>query len=389
MPENQTFQSEPSLKVRVELASLFSAGIQSVTGEKCIAEFIEKSNLPKPNRIIALGKAAYSMVFGLPLDWQANVKSLIVTKEGHAGKSLGPQMTLIEAGHPIPNLNSLRAGKQALYDIQQCTADDHILVLVSGGASALVEDLKHGLTLEDLSAMTKKLISEGLSIDAINAERIKGSNVKGGALLSAFQGRQITVLAISDVRGDNIDIIGSGIGGRGQTKADYDCHIVASNAIARDAITQAAMRLGHKVHFSEETLYTDIHEAAAHIETVIEAGDPGIYIFGGEPTVLLPENPGEGGRNQALALLIAQRIEGRRDIQMLVAGTDGTDGTSIAAGAFVDGRSFRHDLGALIAIETASSSSYFAKSGDQFITGPTGTNVMDVVIAVKMAKLLC
>ena len=122
--------------------------------------------------------------------------------------------------------------------------------------------------------------------------------------------------------------------------------------------------------------------AAACANTVLQ-GAPGVYVFGGEPTIVLPDNPGEGGRNQALALAMAKGITGAEGIAVLVAGTDGSDGPTGSAGGFVTGDSWEATSGGGAAFASANAGSWLRRSGGLFVTGPTGTNVMDVMVVLK------
>jgi hydroxypyruvate reductase len=244
------------------------------------------------------------------------------------------------------------------------------------------------MSLESLMERTKIALSNGNTIGQINAERIAHSRIKGGKLLAAFGGRRADVFAISDVQGDGINVIGSGIGAYSEGTLRYSFHIIGSNAVARDATAARAIASGMKVHHNAETLYGDINEVAGDILATVDGAKcpEGIYIFGGEPTVQLPDNPGEGGRNQGLALELARRISGRSDLSILVAGTDGSDGVSAGAGAIVDGQSFSAADGAEDAISLANSGAFFRVTGDQLVTGPTGTNVMDLVIVYRRTR---
>ena len=372
-----------SSNTRDVLRRLFEAGVDAVKGEPAVARAFAQRFTQAPDRILAVGKAAYAMYMGLPENVRAATPALIITKDGHAdGAPDLPHVEIREASHPMPCARSIAAGKAALAFVQDCAPDSRLLMLVSGGASALVEALPNGMSLESLMERTKIALSNGSTIGQINAERIAHSRIKGGKLLAAFAGRRADVLAISDVQGDGIDVIGSGIGAYGGGTLRYSSHIVGSNAVARDAAAAQATILGMHVHHNAETLYGDINDVAGDILATVDGGvtTEGIYIFGGEPTVQLPDNPGEGGRNQGLALELARRISGRSDLSILVAGTDGSDGVSAGAGAIVDGHSFGAADGADEAIRLANSGAFFRTTGDQLVTGPTGTNVMDLVI---------
>ena len=330
-----------------------------------------------PDAVLAVGKAAGAMARAA-LDAFGPLPCLVVTKDGH-GAGLPDHVRLIEAAHPVPDVRSLQGGRALREAVDGMAPGSHLLLLVSGGASALVEDLVPGETLESLAALNRRLLAAGLDIGAMNAERRRISRVKGGGLLSGFRGARVTVLAISDVPRDDIAVIGSGIG---SAPADpgfsYDCRIVASNAIARAA---AATALDVALQGNEETLYDDVTALAPVIGARLRAMPPGALILGGEPTVVLPDNPGSGGRNQALALALSREIAGIGGVSIVVGGTDGSDGPTEAAGGIVDGTTW--GPGAAEALARADSGTWLATRDALLVTGPTGTNVMDLLVAVK------
>jgi hydroxypyruvate reductase len=252
-------------------------------------------------------------------------------------------------------------------------------MLISGGASSLVEHLKPGVRFEDLEPLTSAALAEGVAIGELNRRRKAISSIKGGGLLTSFRGTRIDVVAISDVAGDIIDIIGSGIGVPPEGVGfSYACSIVASNAVARAVVERSAESIGINTISNKENMYADVPEIAARIANEILQGPPGLYVYGGEPTVVLPDNPGQGGRNQALALEIARHICNQGGITGLVAGTDVSDGPTDAAGAFLDGQTFLKQPGAEEARKRADWGAYLARTGNLLLTGPTGTNVMDM-----------
>lgn len=355
------------------------AGTEAVKGERAVAAAAQDSGIQGPLRVVAVGKAAPSMLLGL---LQAGVdvsEAIVVTKEGHSDERLAAlkYVTQIEAPHPVPDQRSLDAGVALQQFVDTSGTEDHLLLLVSGGASALAELLIEGETLESLQQKTQALLAAGADIGQINEQRRSLSRIKGGGLCAQCSA-QVTSWMLSDVEGDEPNVIGSGIG----VLADSSCQrIVASNAIARAAVLDKLRAEGAQVVCNEESLYGDVHAVADHVVAQISAGPPGIYIFGGEPTVVLPEHPGEGGRNQALALSLGLRL-GDTGVVGLVAGTDGTDGPTLAAGGWF-GRVTPEAQAAQQALEAADSGRYLRETGQVFVTGPTGTNVMDLLVAVK------
>ena len=369
------------------LERLFNAGVQDVLGARAVAKVFEPGAQPRPDAILAIGKAAYSMYEGLPEAIRAQVPALIVTKHGHTPPTHQPSdhVQVLESSHPTPSEASLVAGRLALEFVERCAPESRLLVLVSGGASSLAEVLQDGYTFDDLAALTRDSLSDGSDIGEINRRRAAISRIKAGGLLTHFHGASAQVLAISDVEGDDIGVIGSGIGAYRSGAFDYALQIIASNALARQAVADAAVQEGLTVVANEENLYDDIEAIAPKIYDICKDGAPGVYIFGGEPTVILPDNPGKGGRNQSLGLLLARYLQGRGDLTCLVAGTDGTDGVTDAAGAVVDGGSFTRRPGADEALVAANAGAYLSDCGDQLVTGPTGTNVMDLLLVLKRA----
>lgn len=358
--------------------ALWRAGVAAVDGYAATTAALQDT--ARPDRILAVGKAAGAMARAA-LERFPGVPALVVTKDGH-GDGLPQGVEVIEAAHPVPDARSLRGGAALRAAVEAMAPGSELLLLVSGGASSLAEDLVAGKTLEDLAALNRRLLAQGLDITAMNAERRKLSRIKGGGLLSHFRGARVRVLAISDVPGDDIAVIGSGIGAAPATRGfTYDVGIVASNAHARTAAEKAARARGIEVLDQDEALHDDLNALARHWGPRIRAMERGAIILGGEPTVVLPETPGRGGRNQALALALAREIAGTEGIAIVVGGTDGTDGPTEAAGGIVDGTTW--GPGAQEALDRADSGSYLAARDALLVTGPTGTNVMDLLVALR------
>ncbi|NVO54457.1 DUF4147 domain-containing protein [Rhodobacteraceae bacterium B1Z28] len=356
----------------------WQAGVAAVDGYAATKTALP--DISTPDRILAVGKPAAAMARAA-LDHFEPVPTLVVTKDDH-GRDLPEAVEVIEASHPVPNNRSLAGGRALRQAVEAMQPGSHLLLLVSGGASSLAEDLLPGKTLEDLEALNRQLLSEGLDITAMNAERRKLSRIKGGGLLSHFAGAQVTVLAISDVPGDDLNVIGSGIGAVPETcEFTATTQIIASNAHARAAVVEAAQAAGLTVWADEETLHDDYLSVAAHLGPRLREMNTGVMVFGGEPTVVLPPAPGRGGRNQALALALAREISGLDGITVVVGGTDGTDGPTDAAGGIIQGSTWVESADE--ALLNADSGNFLDKAGALLVTGPTGTNVMDLVVAIR------
>lgn len=368
-------------QARDAVKDIWWSGVRAVRGEASVETAIRAEQVARPDQIIAVGKAACAMVAGAQAVFGPDIPALVVTKYDHAVTLPGP-VRVIEAAHPVPDENTLVAGYELLKTVQQLAEDSHLLMLVSGGASALAELPEEGLSLPALQGENARMLAEGLDIHAMNARRKELSRIKGGKLLAQFRGELVTTLAISDVEGDSLSVIGSGIGAEPEFHSfSFDPHIVASNDIARAAAAERAQSLGYSVLTNRESLYADVYDLAAEIGPALRDAPPGIHLWGGEPTIVLPPDPGEGGRNQALALALAREISGVYGLTVLVAGTDGTDGPTEAAGGLVTGATWTED--GKRALRLADSGHFLDQRSGLFKSGPTGTNVMDLIVALK------
>ncbi len=401
-------------QARKLITECWYTGVEAVKGEKATSRALQSSGITRIDNLLAVGKAASSMSLGALPMLAASGRALVITKFDHIDSPLenSPQVEILESAHPVPDENSLAAGIRALEFVQSIPREQNLVLLVSGGASALVECLPESVTLSQLSAMTRKLLAHGFNITQINAVRTRLSRIKGGKLLQHFTGAQAFAFAISDVPNDDISVIGSGIGSLQpadridfdlpgdimelldryrdnpvddykETSVIYEAHIIASNRIARDAAADLATGSGYPVRLNEESLHQDVDLAADMIAGQLLGGETGVYIWGGEPTVVLPDNPGRGGRNQHLALSVARRIQSYDNLALIAAGTDGTDGPTDAAGGIIDGTTWNRLPGAAQALTCADAGTFLEQAGALLKSGPTGTNVMDLVIGVK------
>ncbi|MEL6465053.1 MAG: DUF4147 domain-containing protein [Pseudomonadota bacterium] len=360
-----------------DLLSLWHTGVNAVRGDVAVGRVLDRGQVPRPDRIIAVGKAATAMALPAMQHWP-DVPCLIVTKYHHAAGAPATAQ-VIEAAHPVPDAASVAAGQALIDAVMACPSGSHLLMLVSGGASALAEVPQQGLTLDTLKAETQALLGSGAPIGEMNAHRTARSRIKGGKLLARFQGARVTTLALSDVEGDSLATIGSGLGDAPvDIPFTFDAQIVASNAIARQAI-EAASPL--PVRTNAENLYADVMHLAPQIAQMLRSAPSGLHVLGGEPVVHLPTTPGQGGRNMALGLALSREIAGATDLTLLVAGTDGTDGPTDAAGALVDGTTW--DPSGADALARADAYPWLKDRDALVVTGPTGTNVMDLLIAHK------
>jgi hydroxypyruvate reductase len=365
------------------LQHLWGTGVDSVSGRHAVTRALKQDGPFSASLVIAVGKAACSMFLGAGPCISPATRSVVVSKYGHIDAACRASVTgaIIESAHPVPDANSLSAGEAVIQAVSRAGSQDRLLLLVSGGASALVEALQPGFGLTDLQSVTRRLLSSGQSIAEINEVRSGMSRIKGGRLLGEFRGDEARVYAVSDVQGDALATIGGGIGDPCHASATVEARIVASNRVARDAAAAEAERLGFPVMLNKESLYKDVMTVAGEISRQLAGASAGVYIWGGEPTIELPPHPGSGGRNQSLALAVAGLIKGSSGISVLVAGTDGTDGPTDYAGAYVDGKTVDDAEDAEDALRRADAGIFLGRRKCLFKSGPTNTNVMDLVIA--------
>ena len=378
-----SIQTPTHAQMRSTLEKAWWKGVNAVNGYHLVhAELSKSGNLPKTH-VLAIGKAAASMMSAASDYYKNDFEGLLITKYGHLDNStnIAGNIQVIESAHPVPDRNSLIAGERALRFVRSLNQKDSLLVLVSGGASALLEKLKDNMSLSDLQEFNKKLLSEDKTISQINAARSEISLLKKAQLLNQCKAGSILTLAISDVCGDDVMIIGSGIGGC-SLPGSYS-KVIGTNLIARQAIANYLKQANIKVVSNEESLYGDVFEVSKRVAELLINGAAGGYIIGGETVINLPPNPGRGGRNQSLALAIAKHINNQSGITVLAAGSDGTDGPTQAAGGMVDAQTFENSDAAQQALEQADAGSYLARHNALFVTGPTATNVMDLLVAIK------
>jgi glycerate 2-kinase len=378
--------------------------------------------------VVAAGKAAAAMAAGLEaVAGDRIARGLVVTKDGH-GLPLA-HCALREAGHPIPDARGVAAARDVLSLVAEAPPSDVLVVLLSGGASALLACPLAGLTLADLAETTRLLLGSGADIAELNAVRKHLVDVAGGRLARAAAAHCIEVLVVSDVLGDRLDVIGSGpcapdpttyadalcilqhraldhtlpeavrehlaAGARGERPESAKpgepgllrvrtC-IVASNRLALEASRRESERRGWSSLIVTEHLRGEARVAGRRLAALarsVSATAPTCLLAGGETTVTL-RGRGRGGRNQELALAAALELAGSRGVVLLAVGTDGSDGPTDAAGGFADGETVARGevagLDARRALEENDSYSFFAAEGGLLRTGPTRTNVMDWV----------
>lgn len=356
----------------------------------------------------------------------------VVTKYGH-GMNLN-YLTLTEAGHPIPDAEGVKGTQKIVNIARKATEDDLVICLISGGASALMADFPEGVTLDDLKRTNELLTKCGANITEINTVRKHLSKIKGGQLARILFPATTVCLILSDVVGDRLDVIASGptvgdsssfadaltiidkyslqnrlpssvlhylLEGADGSIADtpkpdnpvfqnVHNYIIGSNGIALESSAKKAVELGFETHTVTDSIQEDVTETANFILKTIDnqkptGNKPVCLLFGGEPTVKV-SGKGLGGRNQHLALYLATKICCKKNITILCAGTDGTDGPTDAAGAVVDyetaTKAVEKGIDPNHYLTDCDSYRFFQQVGGHIITGNTGTNVMDIIVVI-------
>lgn len=386
--------------------------------------------------VIGAGKAAEPMANGLiKLIGERLSRGLVITKDGHATRRfLRDNFEILEAGHPIPDERGVQATQSILSLLENTHPNDLVICLISGGGSALLTAPVPGVSLFDLQDLTSALLASGASIHEINAIRKHLDQVKGGQLARKAYPASVLSLILSDVVGDDLDVIASG-----PTVPDSSCYkdafeilckydlfdsvnssiqsvlldgmkgylgetpkpgdpvfskvhnvIIGSNHLASEAAAHEARKLGFNVMILTNFLQGEASQvgrvAAAMLRQITNYNQPidrpACLILGGETTVTL-RGSGLGGRNLELALSAVEDLAGIEDIALVTLATDGGDGPTNSAGAIVTGdtlsRAKKADMVPSAFLKNNDSYHFFEKLEDLLITGPTRTNVNDLI----------
>jgi hydroxypyruvate reductase len=427
--------------LRRHALAIFRAAVEAADPRRTVKAALEKEDLSRFRRIFAVGAGKASAAMAQAAE-QALGRRIaggwINTKDGH----LAPlrRITLHEASHPVPDARGVAGARRIAEIAAQAQEGDLLLCLISGGGSALLPLPLDPVSLEEKQETTRLLLACGATIHEINAVRKHLSAIKGGRLARLAQPATVLALLLSDVVGDPLDVIGSGptapdtstfasawaviekyglqakiprtarrlledgLAGKIEEtpKPGDPCFrrtrnvIVGSNRLAVDAAARKARELGYRPLVLSTTIEGETRDIAAmHAAIAREiaatgrpARPPVCVISGGETTVTL-RGKGLGGRNQEFALAAAIALEGVPGVLAFSAGTDGTDGPTDAAGAMADGETLRRaaalGIDARRALQDNDSYHFFRPLGDLVITGPTGTNVMDVRLMLASA----
>jgi hydroxypyruvate reductase len=319
-------------------------------------------------------------------------RALVITKDGHVAPQIHalPNVEIHESAHPVPDKRSLAAGQGLLRWLSELPHSVEPLFLISGGASSLVEVLEDGVTFEHLGKLNAEGLASGIPIVELNARRSKLSRIKGGGIARLLGDRPARALFISDGPGDDPAVIGSGLlGPAGAFQDRIERTVVASLDHAVEGVCVAGEKFGLDVRRPAGRFDDDAARLAVRFAHELHLNPAQVCVWGGESTVHLPPNPGRGGRNQHLALAAARLLAGQPQMMLLAAGTDGTDGVTDDAGALVDSETCARlalaEIDADDCMRRADSGTALAASGDLVHTGPTGTNVGDLVIGLKLS----
>jgi hydroxypyruvate reductase len=368
---------------------LFAGALRAVDGRAAVARALRGQRASGP--VFAIGKAASAMALGAFDALGDSIEEvLVVTKDGHADPDLARlrQVTVIESAHPVPDERSIAAGAELECRLARLGKASQPIFLISGGSSSLIDSLREGIALSDLRALNEQGLGSGLDISALNAERARVSRLKRGGVARLLGGRPATALFISDVPADDTDVIGSGLLGRDGSNEDHVRRIVvASVDVAVGQVLALAPAHGLELQGRAARFDGDAAEVAGDFVAAMRTTGSDGLVWGGESTVRLPANHGRGGRNTHLALAAARLLRAGDSFTILAAGTDGTDGPTSDAGAVVDAGSVeRAELGGCDierAFREFDSGTALEAAGDLVHTGPTGTNVGDILIGIK------
>jgi len=410
--------------------AIFQAALAAADPEISTLQALKRLKLPleKFDRVhlVAIGKAAVGMAAAVEKFAGKRLTSgIVLTKYGHTNRKLRTAK-IREAAHPVPDAAGLAASEEIEKLLRMLNARDLLITAISGGCSALLSAPALGITLEDKQLTTDLLLKAGADIFELNAVRKHLSRLKGGQLAALAYPSTVIGLLLSDVIGDPLDVIGSG-----PTAPDHSTFqdardvlakykltgivpasvrrrlesaseetpkpshplfknvrniITASNRQALTAAAAKARALGYRPLILSSSIQGEAREVARVHAAILRDAPPDSCILSGGETTVTVRGKGRGGRNQEFALALAIDIAGVPNVAALCAGTDGSDGPTDAAGAFVTGQTIS-SLAAARQYLAANNSYEFLDPLKALIkTGPTGTNVMDINILLTARK---
>jgi hydroxypyruvate reductase len=428
--------------LREKARAVFDAALRASAVGPLVHQALAGLDLPSRGRVLVVGAGKASGAMAAAAESALGdrvVAGVVAVKDGHLAPTR--RVRLLEAGHPVPDQRGADAARAIRELAASASADDLVLVLISGGGSALTPAPAPPITLAEKQALTRLLLRAGANINELNAVRKHISTLKGGQLARAAAPARVEALLLSDVNGDPLDVIASGPTAPDDSTfaeamgilARFDIRdqvassivtrlqqgiqgevaetpkpgdplfervrnrVIGNNALVVDAAAAAARTLGLTPLVLTRTLEgeaADVGRRFAAMARDLKAGrgpvaPPCCVIAGGETTVTV-RGQGTGGRCQELALAAAIELEGLPGAVVLAAGTDGSDGPTSAAGAIADGESARRARAAHVdlAARLADNDSHAALEplGDLLLTGPTNTNLLDLYLIVVEAE---
>lgn len=404
--------------LREDADHIIQKSIRSVLPDEAVRQALETFR-PGSGKtlLVAIGKAAWQMASAAAEELQHVDDGIVITKYGHVMGEI-PSVECCEAGHPVPDENSFLSTKKALELVKDLTEEDRVIFLISGGGSALFEDpLIPGEQLQDV---TKQLLASGADIVEMNTIRKRLSGVKGGKFARACAPAKVFSIVLSDILGDPLDMIASGPTYPDSSTCEdakaivekynirlseeasklmevetpkeldnVETHINGSVRELCNAAAEAARELGYEPVLLTDQLCCEAQEAGSFLASIVRThagqGKALAFLAGGETIVHLT-GTGLGGRNQELALAAAPGLAGIDGAAVFSVGSDGTDGPCDAAGGYVDGETEIRlkKAGLSVAEVLQDDDAYHAlqKVDGLIMTGPTGTNVNDVAVAL-------
>ena len=403
--------------MRQEADQIISAAIRAVQPDSAVQRALARADLKGKVYMVATGKAAWQMAKAASEALPGRITAgVVVTKYEHVMGEIA-NTCCFEAGHPVPDENSFRGTQAALDLVAQAGEGDTVLFLLSGGGSALFE--KPRIPAEELQDVTSQLLASGADIIEMNTIRKRLSAVKGGRFAQLCAPAKVFSIVLSDILGDPLDMIASGPAVPDRSTCEealaiakkYSLRLSAqAEALLHEetpkqldnvqtqitgsvrelcaAAAEACRALGYEPVLLTDRLCCQAREAGSFLASILQthagSGKKLAFLAGGETVVRLTGH-GLGGRNQELALAAAPGIEGL-DAAVFSVGSDGTDGPTDAAGGYVDGTSMEKLRAAGLDVfeVLADNDAYHAlgKVGGLVMTGPTGTNVNDVAVAL-------
>ena len=400
------------------LERMFQVAIDAADSEKILASFLPEDRTRKVT-VIGAGKGAAKMAKAFEDCWQGEINGLVITRYGHNVQTRF--IEVVEAAHPVPDQAGQDGAKRILDLVSNLDRDDLVIALISGGGSALLPLPVEGLSIEDKQNVNKALLQSGANIHEMNCVRKHLSAIKGGRLAKACYPAKLITYAISDVAGDDPDVIASGptVGDRTTIEdarnilnrygiegydnyltesvfpddpslATHEYHLIATPQKSLDAIKEVLKNEKINVVVLSDVIEGEARELAkmhgAIVRQIIKTNEPFptpcLLISGGEATVTLKNKAGRGGPNAEFLLSLLDYLQDTKGIYALCADTDGIDGSEDNAGAYISDVSYQkaqeRGLNLKQYLDANLSYDFFKEMGDLFVSGPTLTNVNDL-----------